>query len=150
VLVYGNLADINAARPVAGRRDDRRRPAASRPELPGDRALAESRRQATTDELTGLPNHRYVYERLSREVAAAEAVRAPLTLLVADLDGFKELNDTLGHHAGDLLLQQVGPRVLDAEDADGASAPGGGGDASGQGGADGLGGLRRRGRPPQP
>ena len=35
-------------------------------------------------------------------------------LMVADLDGFKELNDTLGHHAGDLLLKQVGPRMLDA------------------------------------
>jgi diguanylate cyclase len=55
-----------------------------------------------------------VGERLRKELAAADAASAPLTLLVADLDGFKELNDTLGHQAGDVLLQQLGARVLDA------------------------------------
>ncbi|MDQ6949678.1 MAG: EAL domain-containing protein, partial [Actinomycetota bacterium] len=78
------------------------------------RALSESRRQASTDELTGLPNRRYFYERLPTELTAAKAKGGPLTLLVADLDRFKELNDTLGHQAGDLLLQQLGPRILDA------------------------------------
>lgn len=114
VLVYGNLADINAvAVALAGATIvvALLRLALGFREI---RALAESRRQAVTDELTGLPNRRYFYERLSRELSTAEAVEAPLTLLVADLDGFKELNDTLGHHAGDLLLQQIGPRVLDA------------------------------------
>ena len=114
VLVYGNLADINAAAlALAGATVVAAllRLALSFREI---RALADSRRQATTDELTGLPNRRYFYERLRKELATAGAAGTPLTLLVADLDGFKELNDTLGHHAGDLLLQQLGPRVLDA------------------------------------
>ena len=114
VLVYGNLARINVAALVLASATVGAallRLALSFREI---RALAESRRQATTDELTGLPNRRYFYERLRRELAAAASAERPLTLLVADLDGFKELNDTLGHQAGDLLLQQLGPRVLDA------------------------------------
>jgi diguanylate cyclase (GGDEF)-like protein len=114
VLIYGNLADINlgallfaAATVVASLL----RLALSFREL---RLLSESRRQATTDELTGLHNRRYFYEKLREELATAKAQGSPLTLLVADLDGFKELNDTLGHHAGDLLLQQIGPRIIDA------------------------------------
>jgi diguanylate cyclase len=78
------------------------------------RMLAQSRRQATTDELTGLGNRRLLYERLEQAIKAARRSKADVALMVADLDGFKELNDTLGHHAGDLLLRQVGPRVLDA------------------------------------
>jgi diguanylate cyclase (GGDEF)-like protein len=114
VLVYGNLEDINLAALACATATvvaALLRLALSFREV---RALAESRRQATTDELTGLPNRRYFYERLRDELATAEAQGSPLTLLVADLDGFKELNDTLGHHAGDLLLQQIGPRLLDA------------------------------------
>ncbi len=114
VLVYGNLAHISvAALTLAGATVVAAllRLAMSFREI---RALAESRRQATTDELTGLPNRRFFYEQLHKEVAAADAASSSLTLLVADLDGFKELNDTLGHQAGDLLLQQLGPRVLDA------------------------------------
>jgi diguanylate cyclase (GGDEF)-like protein len=113
VLVYGNVADINLAALIcAGATvvSALLRLALSFREV---RALADSRRQATTDELTGLPNRRYFYERLREELAVAEAQGSPLTLLIADLDGFKELNDTLGHHAGDLLLQQIGPRLLD-------------------------------------
>jgi diguanylate cyclase (GGDEF)-like protein len=76
-------------------------------------SLAQSRRQATTDELTGLANRRLLYERLEKAIVAGRRANEPVALLVADLDGFKELNDTLGHHAGDLLLKQVGPRMLD-------------------------------------
>ena len=113
VLVYGNVAQINVvalALASATVVTALLRLALSFREI---RALAESRRQATTDDLTGLPNRRYFYERIHEELAAAEADGAPLTLLVADLDGFKELNDTLGHQAGDVLLQQIGPRILD-------------------------------------
>jgi diguanylate cyclase (GGDEF)-like protein len=78
------------------------------------RTLAHSRRQATTDELTGLANRRLLYERLQAVIKEATRSEADVTLMVADLDGFKELNDTLGHHAGDLLLKQIGPRMLDA------------------------------------
>jgi diguanylate cyclase (GGDEF)-like protein len=114
VLIYGNVAEINlaalalAAITIVAALT---RLALSYREA---RALSETRRQATTDELTGLANRRYLYERLSDELRRAGALDKPLTLLVADLDGFKELNDTLGHQAGDLLLRQVGPRILDA------------------------------------
>jgi diguanylate cyclase (GGDEF)-like protein len=113
VLIYGNVADTNAAAMVlAGATVVAAlvRLALSFNEI---RALTDSRRQATTDELTGLANRRLLYEQLKLALSCARREREHVTLLVADLDGFKELNDTLGHHAGDLLLKQIGPRVLD-------------------------------------
>ncbi len=74
------------------------------------RALADSRREARTDELTGLPNRRQVYERLQsggRGTATADGT----AVLLVDLDRFKEVNDSLGHAAGDTLLRQIGPRL---------------------------------------
>jgi diguanylate cyclase (GGDEF)-like protein len=71
------------------------------------RQAEENRHQALHDPLTGLPNRRSLYERIESLLADGR----PLALLVADLDGFKELNDTLGHHAGDVVLSQLGPRV---------------------------------------
>ena len=71
------------------------------------RALTERRRQALTDDLTGLPNRRCFLERLAEGLERGE----PLGLLIIDLDRFKELNDTLGHHAGDAVLTQIGPRL---------------------------------------
>lgn len=114
VLVYGNLADVHLAALVLASAAVVAASLRLLLSFREVRVLSESRRQATTDELTGLPNRRYFYGRLERELAVAEADGLPLTLLVADLDRFKELNDTLGHQAGDLLLQQFGPRVLDA------------------------------------
>jgi len=73
--------------------------------------LRESRHQALTDDLTGLGNRRYLVDRLDAAVAACEASGDELALLLVDLDGFKELNDTLGHHAGDQVLRQIGPRL---------------------------------------
>jgi diguanylate cyclase len=113
VLIYGNVRGINVpALVLAGATvvAALTRLALSFREV---RVLSETRRQATTDELTGLANRRYLYERLGVELSSATAHDGVLTLLVADLDGFKELNDTLGHQAGDLLLTQLGPRVLD-------------------------------------
>jgi diguanylate cyclase (GGDEF)-like protein len=75
------------------------------------RALGETRRQATTDDLTSLPNRRLFMQRAAAEIVAARAVQGSLALLIIDLDRFKELNDTLGHQAGDGLLRQIGPRV---------------------------------------
>ena len=74
-------------------------------------ALHHSRALALTDELTGLANRRLFHERLREELARR---RAPLAVAMVDLDRFKELNDTLGHHAGDRLLAQLGPRLQEA------------------------------------
>ena len=78
------------------------------------RTLSETRQQASTDELTGLPNRRWFHRHLRAAIADAERAGGKLALLSIDLDHFKELNDTLGHHAGDLLLGQLGPRMLSA------------------------------------
>ena len=71
------------------------------------RELAERRAEARTDELTGLANRRSLTWHLEQLVRRGD--RASLLLL--DLDHFKELNDTLGHAAGDELLRRIGPRL---------------------------------------
>jgi diguanylate cyclase (GGDEF)-like protein len=68
------------------------------------RFLAVVQRQASTDDLTGLYNHRFLVDSLDQQVALAERLGAPLSILMLDLDHFKLLNDTHGHHAGDLAL----------------------------------------------
>jgi diguanylate cyclase (GGDEF)-like protein len=64
-------------------------------------------RLARTDALTGLYNRRYFLEHSSRVLEAAAHVKAPVSLLMADLDNFKPFNDEHGHQAGDLLLQEI-------------------------------------------
>ncbi len=73
--------------------------------------VAELTRQAYHDALTGLANRTHLLERAEQEVAAATAAGERLALLLIDLDGFKRVNDTVGHHAGDALLQAVGRRL---------------------------------------
>ncbi len=75
------------------------------------RALAETRRQALTDELTSMPNRRHFLRCLHDAIVASRASETSVALLLFDLDRFKELNDTLGHDAGDQLLCQVGERL---------------------------------------
>ncbi|MFQ2313890.1 GGDEF domain-containing protein [Aeromonas dhakensis] len=67
----------------------------------------ELSRQALSDPLTGLPNRRALMHELNRLFSLAERVEHPLLIGFIDLDGFKAINDTHGHDAGDLLLQRV-------------------------------------------
>jgi diguanylate cyclase (GGDEF)-like protein len=73
------------------------------------RQAAENRHQALHDELTGLPNRRQLYRRLEQGMATAGPDDG-LSLLLIDLDRFKEVNDVLGHQCGDALLRQVAAR----------------------------------------
>lgn len=68
---------------------------------------------STKDELTGLPNRRYLNERLTRDIAEAKRWQHPLSLLVVDIDHFKKLNDREGHAAGDEALVAVA-RAIEA------------------------------------
>ncbi len=62
---------------------------------------------ATRDGLTGLHNHRALQDRLSEEIARADRTGRPLTLLMADVDRFKNYNDRHGHPAGDVVLREI-------------------------------------------
>jgi diguanylate cyclase len=78
------------------------------------RQSAINRHQATHDALTGLPNRSLFADLLGRTLAHAARTGQPVGVLVIDLDRFKDVNDSLGHHCGDLLLGQIGPRVQGA------------------------------------
>ncbi len=71
-------------------------------------------RLAHQDSLTGLPNRQSFLNRIEREVARAYHQGQQLGLLFVDLDGFKQVNDSLGHAAGDEVLQVVADRLRDA------------------------------------
>ena len=68
-------------------------------------------RQALHDGLTDLPNRMLFIDRLEQAILSAQRENKLLAVLMIDLDHFKEINDTLGHHIGDILLQQVGPKI---------------------------------------
>lgn len=67
---------------------------------------------ALHDELTGLPNRRLFGDRLQHALIQAERYGHRIALFYVDLDGFKQINDSLGHDAGDLLLQQLAANLL--------------------------------------
>ena len=70
--------------------------------------------QALHDDLTGLPTRVLFGEHLQHALASGRRTKQPGTVLALDLNGFKQVNDTLGHEAGDLLLQQVAERLVGA------------------------------------
>ncbi len=71
----------------------------------------EARRLSQHDKLTGLPNRAFLAERLEQDLAFARRTDAMLAMLCLDLDRFKQVNDTLGHHVGDELLRAVAARL---------------------------------------
>lgn len=71
----------------------------------------QTQEDSLTDALTGLPNTRFLFMHLSRELARAERLDTEVALMVMDLDSFKDINDTHGHHVGDRALCELA-RVL--------------------------------------
>jgi diguanylate cyclase (GGDEF)-like protein/putative nucleotidyltransferase with HDIG domain len=71
----------------------------------------QTQTDSLTDPLTGLPNTRYLFMQLTRELARAERLQSEISLMVMDLDNFKEINDNHGHHVGDRALCEIA-RVL--------------------------------------
>jgi diguanylate cyclase (GGDEF)-like protein len=71
----------------------------------------ENAHQAMHDALTGLPNRTLFRDRVAQAVASSRRSETRFALMLLDLDRFKEINDTLGHHNGDRFLQQIGPRL---------------------------------------
>jgi len=68
---------------------------------------------ATTDYLTGLPNARSLFVHLAQEVARCRRMKSSLAVLVCDIDGFKQINDSYGHLEGDKLLREFTTRLKD-------------------------------------
>ncbi|WP_189330253.1 putative bifunctional diguanylate cyclase/phosphodiesterase [Actinoplanes ianthinogenes] len=77
------------------------------------RAFRRAAHQATHDALTGLPNRVLLHDTIAQAIATESADGSHLALLLVDLDRFKEVNDTLGHHYGDRLLIQAAQRMRD-------------------------------------
>jgi diguanylate cyclase (GGDEF)-like protein len=83
------------------------------PAIENARRFREARQLADLDGLTGLHNRRYFHETLAREVARAHRYNRKAALIVFDLDDFKDVNDRIGHLAGDAVLAEAAERVRD-------------------------------------
>jgi diguanylate cyclase (GGDEF)-like protein len=81
------------------------------PAIENARRFREARQLADLDSLTGLHNRRYFYETLGREVDRAQRYQRLLSLVIVDVDGFKEINDRIGHLAGDGVLAEIADRI---------------------------------------
>ena len=82
--------------------------------LTSKRRSDKLQRIATTDELTGLGNREQFHAVIAQRIATATESGGHFAVLLMDLDRFKEINDTLGHHYGDVLLKELGPRLTSA------------------------------------
>ena len=71
----------------------------------------KARHRALHDQLTDLPNRTLLYERIEQAMLLADREQVPISILLMDLNRFKEINDTLGHFYGDYLLQMIAPRL---------------------------------------
>jgi diguanylate cyclase len=76
-----------------------------------DQQRVKAVHDALHDALTGLPNRTLLADRFEQALRGSQRSALPTALLLIDLDRFKEVNDTLGHHVGDQLLAQIGPRL---------------------------------------
>ena len=83
------------------------------PAIENARRFREARQLADLDALTGLHNRRFFHETLARECARAHRYERKLSLIVFDLDDFKDINDRIGHLAGDAVLSEAAERVRD-------------------------------------
>jgi diguanylate cyclase (GGDEF)-like protein len=81
------------------------------PAIENARRFREARQLADLDALTGLHNRRFFHETLARECARAHRYERKLSLIVFDLDDFKDINDRIGHLAGDAVLAEAAERV---------------------------------------
>ena len=75
-------------------------------------AYEQTKQLATTDALTGVANHRELETYIDRELQRARKTREPIALVICDLDNFKEINDTVGHPAGDAVLRHLTRHIL--------------------------------------
>jgi diguanylate cyclase (GGDEF)-like protein len=103
------FARIRAALRVIKLQDELFRDKQRIEKISADLAVANRRLEmdALTDVLTGLPNRRYLMERLSHDWAVARRSGQPLACMVLDIDHFKQINDTFGHDVGDQVLERV-------------------------------------------
>src|SRR4051794_34790740 len=83
------------------------------PAIENANRFREARQLADLDALTGLHNRRFFHETLARECARAHRYERKLSLIVFDLDDFKDVNDRIGHLAGDAVLAEAAERVRD-------------------------------------
>jgi diguanylate cyclase (GGDEF)-like protein len=77
----------------------------------GGRQVVKTEYQALYDALTGLPNRALFQDRVQRAILAARRTSSGVAVMIIDVDRFKEVNDTLGHHHGDRLLTEIGSRL---------------------------------------
>jgi len=79
--------------------------------------MAEIEHQALHDSLTGLPNRSLFHDRIEQALGTAGRSGTDFAVMMIDLDRFKEINDTLGHHHGDLLIREIAARIAETAPA---------------------------------